>query len=66
MLPIPARDRLIVVTGLSGSGLIVVNPPFTLKDELGRLLPFLKERLRQDRFASSRCFWIAGENQAAS
>ncbi len=53
-------------TGLSGSGLIVVNPPFTLKDELGRLLPFLKERLRQDRFASSRCFWIAGENQAAS
>ncbi|SOC39696.1 23S rRNA (adenine2030-N6)-methyltransferase [Rhizobium subbaraonis] len=53
-------------TGLSGSGLIVVNPPFTLKDELGRLLPFLKERLRQDRFASSRCFWIAGESQVAS
>lgn len=52
--------------GLSGSGLIVVNPPFTLKDELGRLLPYLKEKLRQDRFASSRCFWIAGESQVAS
>lgn len=53
-------------TGLSGSGLIVVNPPFTLKEELGRLLPFLKEKLRQDRFASARCFWIAGESQVAS
>lgn len=53
-------------TGLSGSGLIVVNPPYTLKDELGRLLPFLKERLRQDRFASSRSFWITGEQQLAS
>ncbi len=53
-------------TGLSGSGLIVVNPPFTLKEELGRLLPFLKEKLRQDRFASARCFWITGESQVAS
>lgn len=53
-------------TGLSSSGLIVVNPPFTLKEELGRLLPFLKERLRQDRFASARSFWITGEKQLAS
>lgn len=53
-------------TGLTGSGLVVVNPPFTLKAELGRLLPFLKEKLRQDRFASSRCFWISGETQLAS
>ena len=51
-------------TGLSGSGLIIVNPPFTLKGELEVLLPFLKARLGQDRFASSRCFWLRGEEAA--
>ncbi|RAS15228.1 23S rRNA (adenine(2030)-N(6))-methyltransferase RlmJ [Ensifer adhaerens] len=50
-------------TGLSGSGLIIVNPPFTLKSELDLLLPFLKTRLGRDRFASSRCFWLRGEEQ---
>ncbi|CAN7460465.1 23S rRNA (adenine(2030)-N(6))-methyltransferase RlmJ [Pararhizobium sp. LjRoot235] len=48
-------------TGLSGSGLIVVNPPYTLKDELDVLLPFLKDRLKQDRHASARAFWLRGE-----
>lgn len=51
-------------TGLTGSGLIVVNPPFTLKAELDVLLPFLKERLAQDRFASARAFWLTGEAKA--
>lgn len=51
-------------TGLSGSGLIIVNPPFTLKGELDLLLPFLKTRLGQDRFASTRCFWLRGEEAA--
>ncbi|MCF3641531.1 23S rRNA (adenine(2030)-N(6))-methyltransferase RlmJ [Rhizobium sp. TRM95111] len=53
-------------TGLTGSGLIVVNPPYTLKGELDLLLPWLKPLLAQDRFASSRCFWIAGEGKIAS
>lgn len=53
-------------TGLTGSGLIVVNPPYTLKAELEKLLPFLKEKLRQDRFASARSFWLTGEAQLAS
>ncbi|MGO4438502.1 23S rRNA (adenine(2030)-N(6))-methyltransferase RlmJ [Rhizobium sp. RAF56] len=48
-------------TGLTGSGLIVVNPPFTLKDELHALLPALKDILTQDRFASHRAFWLRGE-----
>ena len=48
-------------TGLSGSGLIIVNPPFTLKGELDVLLPFLKGRLAQDKFASARSFWLRGE-----
>ncbi|MFD1746130.1 23S rRNA (adenine(2030)-N(6))-methyltransferase RlmJ [Rhizobium helianthi] len=51
-------------TGLSGSGLIIVNPPFTLKDELHRLLPVLKDALAQDRFASARAFWLRGEERA--
>ncbi len=48
-------------TGLSGSGLIIVNPPFTLKDELHALLPVLKDILAQDRFSSNRAFWLRGE-----
>ena len=48
-------------TGLSGSGLIIVNPPYTLKDELDVLLPFLKDRLKQNRHASARAFWLRGE-----
>ncbi len=48
-------------TGLSGSGLIIVNPPFTLKSELDTILPFLKDRLKLDRHASSRAFWLRGE-----
>ncbi|QWW69003.1 23S rRNA (adenine(2030)-N(6))-methyltransferase RlmJ [Rhizobium sp. WYJ-E13] len=52
-------------TGLTGSGLIVVNPPFTLKDELHQLLPVLKDHLAQDRFASQRAFWLRGETKPA-
>ncbi len=51
-------------TGLTGSGLIVVNPPFTLKEEMHALLPVLKDVLAQDRFASQRAFWLRGETQA--
>ncbi len=47
--------------GLSGSGLIIVNPPFTLKSELDLLLPFLKERMATDRFAGHRTVWLQGE-----
>jgi 23S rRNA (adenine2030-N6)-methyltransferase len=52
------------ITGLTGSGLVIVNPPFTLKDELHQLLPALKDHLAQDRFASHRAFWLRGENKA--
>ena len=49
-------------TGLSGTGLIIVNPPFTLKDELHAALPELKRLMAQDRYASHRCFWLRGED----
>ena len=52
-------------TGLTGSGLIIVNPPYTLKDELHLLLPELKAVLAQDRYASHRCFWLRGEERDA-
>jgi 23S rRNA (adenine2030-N6)-methyltransferase len=48
-------------TGLSGSGLIVVNPPFTLKGEMDVLLPFLADRLGQDRSAGFSNSVIRGE-----
>ncbi|EJZ23091.1 23S rRNA (adenine(2030)-N(6))-methyltransferase RlmJ [Rhizobium sp. Pop5] len=51
------------ITGLTGSGLVIVNPPFTLKDELHQMLPALKDHLAQDRFASHRAFWLRGENK---
>lgn len=50
-------------TGLSGSGLIIVNPPYTLHDELKTILPVLKSLLAQDRFASTRNVWLRGEEQ---
>ncbi|CLR23647.1 Uncharacterised protein [Mycobacterium tuberculosis] len=40
---------------------MIVNPPFTLKDELHTMLPVLKSVLAQDRFASQRAFWLHGE-----
>ncbi|WP_454287498.1 23S rRNA (adenine(2030)-N(6))-methyltransferase RlmJ [Rhizobium arsenicireducens] len=52
-------------TGLSGTGLIIVNPPFTLKDELHAVLPELKRVMAQDRYASHRCFWLRGETTDA-
>ncbi len=33
--------------GLNGSGLLIINPPWTLHGELEALLPFLAERLAQ-------------------
>jgi 23S rRNA (adenine2030-N6)-methyltransferase len=48
-------------TGLSGSGLVIVNPPFTLKADLHTILPVLKDVLAQDRYASQRAFFLRGE-----
>jgi 23S rRNA (adenine2030-N6)-methyltransferase len=48
-------------TGLSGSGLIIVNPPFTLKAELDLLLPYLSKTLAQDHDATAKAWWLRGE-----
>jgi len=48
-------------TGLTGSGLILVNPPFVLEDELNALLPALTAILAQDDTAHHALFWLSGE-----
>ncbi|MDR1310525.1 MAG: 23S rRNA (adenine(2030)-N(6))-methyltransferase RlmJ [Burkholderiaceae bacterium] len=40
--------------GLTGSGVFVVNPPWTLENELRQTLPFLVEVLGQDKSAAFR------------
>jgi 23S rRNA (adenine2030-N6)-methyltransferase len=46
---------------LYGSGLIVVNPPFTLESELNAILPALAKLLEQGS-GGSRVEWIRGES----
>ena len=45
----------------TGSGMIVVNPPFTLIDELNAILPALVKALAEGR-GSHRVEWIRGED----
>jgi len=41
--------------GLYGSGLFVINPPWTLRGELETALPWLQKQLAQDEHARSEC-----------
>ena len=49
-------------TGLRGSGLIAVNPPWTLHDELKVLLPALAEVLSRGATGAVTLDWLAGES----
>ena len=60
------RMELIVATaaggkGLRGSGLIVVNPPWTLHDEINVMLPALARILSRGATYKTTNQWIAGE-----
>jgi len=46
---------------LSASGLILVNPPWRLDEELAALLPWLTRRLAQGPGAAHRLDWLVGE-----
>ncbi len=46
---------------LYGSGMIVVNPPYVLEDELRSILPALGNALGHDG-ASHKLEWIRGES----
>lgn len=64
-IPKMLRAELLVeraVAGkLYGSGMILVNPPFVLEDELKSILPALVKALGRDG-ASHRLEWIRGED----
>jgi 23S rRNA (adenine2030-N6)-methyltransferase len=49
-------------TGLRGSGLIVVNPPWTLHDELKTLLPALGAVLSRGAAPTITLDWLSGES----
>ncbi|TVP90930.1 MAG: 23S rRNA (adenine(2030)-N(6))-methyltransferase RlmJ [Pseudomonadaceae bacterium] len=46
--------------GLNGSGLMLVNPPWPLWEELDNLLPWLSEHLAQAPGANWRMDWLVG------
>jgi 23S rRNA (adenine2030-N6)-methyltransferase len=46
---------------LHGSGLIIVNPPWTLEGELRTLLPALADVLAGETRGAARIDWLAGE-----
>jgi 23S rRNA (adenine2030-N6)-methyltransferase len=48
-------------TRLGGCGLILVNPPFTLENELSILLPALAKVLGRDGKGHFKLDWLAGE-----
>jgi 23S rRNA (adenine2030-N6)-methyltransferase len=52
-------------TRLNGCGLIIVNPPWTLADELAILLPARAKILGRGPRAGFRVDWLAGEAAAA-
>jgi 23S rRNA (adenine2030-N6)-methyltransferase len=61
------RAELILPTagpdlGLRGSGLIAVNPPWTLHDELKILLPALAEALSRGAAGAVTLDWLTGES----
>ena len=47
--------------GLNGSGLMLVNPPWPLWEELEQTLPWLAEELAQSGPGGWRMDWLAGE-----
>jgi 23S rRNA (adenine2030-N6)-methyltransferase len=49
-------------TGLRGSGLIAVNPPWTLHDELGVLLPVLAEVMSRGEKGAVTLDWLTRES----
>lgn len=48
---------------LSGTGLLVLNPPFTLPDKLGVLFPWLAKTLAQGSGGGWQTTWLTGERK---
>jgi len=50
---------------LDGTGMIIVNPPFTLENELRQLFPALSKILSEEKNASYTVDWVRGEQVGA-
>jgi 23S rRNA (adenine2030-N6)-methyltransferase len=50
---------------LDGSGMVVVNPPFTLERELETIFPVLHKLLAQEERSAWSLDWLAGEGHTA-
>lgn len=46
------------VQTLNGCGMVIVNPPYTLEEELTQILPFLAKTLGEDRKGGWRLQWL--------
>ncbi|WP_353642005.1 23S rRNA (adenine(2030)-N(6))-methyltransferase RlmJ [Mesorhizobium sp. WSM2239] len=57
----PAADE----PRFDGTGMIIVNPPFTLEKELGLILPALHAVLAETKAAGWQVEWLTGEDTAA-
>ena len=51
---------------LSATGLLILNPPYTLEAKLTVLLPYLARLLQRDDGAMGRIEWLAGERVTSS
>ena len=51
-------------TGLRGTGLVAVNPPWTLHGDLQRLLPALAEVMSRGAKGAVTLDWLAGETES--
>jgi 23S rRNA (adenine2030-N6)-methyltransferase len=51
---------------LAGTGLLILNPPFTLEAKLATLLPYLSSVLARSAGAESRLEWLVGERVTSS
>ncbi|NRA72649.1 MAG: 23S rRNA (adenine(2030)-N(6))-methyltransferase RlmJ [Gammaproteobacteria bacterium] len=47
--------------GMTGSGMIIVNPPWKLEQQMQQLLPWLTEQLKQDDSAKFTLEWLVPE-----
>jgi 23S rRNA (adenine2030-N6)-methyltransferase len=48
---------------LNGSGMIIINPPWRLDEQLNSVLPWLWEKLAVDGQGGWRAEWLAGERE---
>ncbi|MBY6188494.1 23S rRNA (adenine(2030)-N(6))-methyltransferase RlmJ [Marinobacter hydrocarbonoclasticus] len=47
--------------GMTGSGMIVINPPWKLESQMAELLPYLTQKLGQSPHAGYTLEWLVGE-----